>query len=167
MSSLELYRELYDYEKDSNRKLFAMLASVPSEQQADQRFQRAVNLAAHLASCREYWLTHLVGDGGELKEGLETDSSLETLEPRFAALEARWTDYLAVLSEAKLKSDFEFSEGGERFRLSSEVQILQLVLHALYHRGQIALLVDQLGGETLDTDYVDWVWQNRSSAGQA
>jgi uncharacterized damage-inducible protein DinB len=39
-----------------------------------------------------------------------------------------------------------------------EVQVIQLFGHASYHRGQIALLVDQLGGEVVDTDYVDWWW---------
>ena len=35
------------------------------------------------------------------------------------------------------------------------MQIEQLAGHAAYHRGQIALLVDQLGGEVQDTDYAD------------
>ncbi|MGC4045162.1 MAG: DinB family protein [Armatimonas sp.] len=39
-----------------------------------------------------------------------------------------------------------------------EVQIVQLIGHAPYHRGQVALLVDQLGGEVVDTDYADWWW---------
>jgi uncharacterized damage-inducible protein DinB len=28
--------------------------------------------------------------------------------------------------------------------------------HAWYHRGQIAMLVKDLGGETVDTDYIFW-----------
>ncbi len=35
-------------------------------------------------------------------------------------------------------------------------QAVTLAGHASCHRGQIALLVDQLGGETVDTDYVYW-----------
>jgi uncharacterized damage-inducible protein DinB len=58
-----------------------------------------------------------------------------------------------------------FSEGEGEFSLPIEVQIVQLIGHASYHRGQVALLVDQLGGETVDTDYADWWWTNRKDLG--
>ncbi len=89
-------------------------------------------------------------------------ADLAPLRPRFAALESRWTDYLARLTAEQLAQDFEFTESdGERYRLPVEVQTVQLLGHASYHRGQIALLVDQLGGETVDTDYADWWWINQ------
>ena len=78
-----------------------------------------------------------------------------------AALESQWTDYLARLDEGRLAQDFTFTESnGESFSLPIEVQIVQLIGHSAYHRGQVALLVDQLGGETVDTDYADW-WYNQ------
>ena len=84
------------------------------------------------------------------------------MRPRFAALESHWTDYLTQLEEDHLAQDFEFTESnGERYRLPIEVQIVQLIGHAAYHRGQVVLLVDQLGGETVDTDYADWWWTHR------
>ncbi|MBC7805028.1 MAG: hypothetical protein H7145_02640, partial [Akkermansiaceae bacterium] len=67
MSRTEQYRELYEYEKDCNRKMLAMIESVPPANRADARFRQAVTLAAHLAFCREYWL-HLM-DGGEKAQG--------------------------------------------------------------------------------------------------
>ena len=157
MSPLERYRQLYEYEKDCNCKMLTMLESVPEANRADARFQQAVNLAAHLVACRENWLEHIIGGSLNIVDWFEKASDLATLPPRFAALEARWTDYLANLSDAQTEQDFEFLENGERFQLSTEVQIIQLVCHAPYHRGQIALLVDQLGGETVDTDYVYWI----------
>ena len=76
-----------------------------------------------------------------------------------------WKANGQTISRASKKTNwrrtFEFTElNGESFRLPIEVQIVQLVGHASYHRGQIALLVDQLGGETVDTDYADWWWNN-------
>lgn len=162
MSRLERYRELYEYEKDCNLKMLSMLESVPDANRSDARFQRAVTLADHLAAGREKWLDYMDGEGRNQIAWWDERCELAALRPRFAALESQWTDYLARLEEDQLARDFEFSESnGERFRLPIEVQIVQLIGHASYHRGQVALLVDQLGGETVDTDYTDWWWTNR------
>src|SRR5262249_24111943 len=154
MSLLERYRVLYEYEKDCNHKMLAMLESVPEAGRSEARFQQAVTLAGHLVACRENWLDYMDGEGHNQVAWWDERCELATLRLRFAALESQWTDYLARLEENRLAQDFEFSESDdERFSLPTEVQIVQLIGHAFYHRGQIALLVDQLGGETVDTDY--------------
>lgn len=161
MSQIELYRELYDCEKDGNAKMLAMIDSVPEESRGDARFQQAVFIAAHLAFCRENWLERITGSEITYEDWYDEACSLDTLRPHFAALDNRWTGYLASLDEARLAQDFEFAEGEEHFSLPTEVQIVQLFGHASYHRSQIALLADQLGGKVADTDYVDWWWDNR------
>ncbi len=157
MSLLERYRMLYEHEKDCNAKMLAMLESVPDANRGEDRFQQAVTLAGHLAACRENWLDFMARDSKNQVAWRDERCDLATLRPRFAALESQWTDYLARLGDDQLAQDFEFTEAdGERYSLPTEVQIVQLLGHASYHRGQIALLVDQLGGETVDTDYVYW-----------
>jgi uncharacterized damage-inducible protein DinB len=161
MSQLDQYRGLYEYEKDCNAKMLAMLESVPDASRSDARFQRAVTLAGHLAACRENWLDYMAKEGKNQVDWFDQRCDLATLRPRFAALESQWTDYLAHLDADQLAQDFEFAiSDEERFRLPVEVQVIQLIGHASYHRGQVALLVDQLGGETVDTDYADWWWAN-------
>jgi len=142
--------------------MLAMLESVPEANRSDARFQRAVMLADHLAAGREKWLDYMAGRGPNQIPWWDERCDLATLRPRFAALENQWTDYLARLEEEDLAQDFEFNESdGERYRVPIEVQIVQLTGHASYHRGQVALLVEQLGGETVDTDYADWCWTHR------
>lgn len=162
MSLLKCYREAYEYEKDCNQKMLAMIESVPEANQSDARFQQAVTLTGHLAACREKWLDFMEGKGQNQTAWWDERCDFATLRPRFATLERHWTDYLARLDEDQPAQEFEFTEAdGECFRLPAEVQIVQLTSHASYHRGQVALLVNQLGGETQDTDYVDWWWANR------
>lgn len=165
MSLIERYRELYEHEKDSNDKMLAMIDGVPLEARSDARFARAVSIAAHLAACRANWLTRIEGSDETEDPWWEKDVDPATLVPRFAAEEARWTAYLAKLDDAELARHFDFFEGPARFRLPVEVQILQLVGHAAYHRGQVALLVDQLGGETVETDFVDWAYEKNRGWG--
>ena len=156
MPLVEHYRVLYEHEKDCNHKMLAMLDSVPEASRSDARFQQAVTLAGHLAACRENWLEHIDRTSQNLVAWWDPACALTTLRPRFAALEGQWTAYLQRLDDSRLSQDFELIEEGQSFHLPTEVQVEQLVGHAAYHRGQIALLVDQLGGETVDTDYVYW-----------
>src|SRR5690242_8282226 len=159
MAMIERYRSWYEHERDSNDKMLGMIESVPAERRNDPRFAKTVDLAAHLAACRENWLDRMIG-GGESQvdwwpQGVEQCS----LRPRYAALEAQWTDYLKELNDDDLFRNFEFkSSTGDRYRWNIEGQIVQLVGHAFYHRGQIAMLVSELGGETVDTDYLFWAY---------
>ena len=165
MSLLEHYRLLYEHEKDGNNKMLTMLESVPEASRADSRFQQAVTLAGHLTACRANWLERMAPKDRAPVAWWDEQCDLAALRPRFAAIESQWTDYLASLGADQLAEEFEFAEGGEeRFRLPVEAQIIQLIGHAFYHRGQVALLVDQLGGETVDTDYADWWWETMSRA---
>ncbi len=156
MALIERYRLWYEHERDCNAKTLAMLESVPPTQREDPRFARAVCLAAHLAACRWNWLLFLRGEEGPLDPWWQEDATIDGLRSRHAEVEAAWSEYLAGLTDETLVADFEFAECGQRFRWNVEGQIHQLAGHADYHRGQIALLVDMLGGEAVETDYVYW-----------
>jgi uncharacterized damage-inducible protein DinB len=157
---LEQYRQFYEHEKWANAKMLAMVESVPEGSRARPEFQRAVNLVAHLAACRENWLDRMVNDGTRQRPWFEEAVDPASLRARIEVVENEWTTYLGTLTEEGLDVDFEFdARDGRRYRWNVEGQIAQLVGHAFYHRGQIALLVDQLGGETDDTDYLYWAYE--------
>jgi uncharacterized damage-inducible protein DinB len=154
---IEQYRDWYEQECDSNRKMLDMLASIPLDRRDDPRFAQAVTLVAHLAACRENWLDRMTTGGKNMVDWWPKDVRPEELCDRYNALEARWSDYLGGLSDQDLAQDFEFTTGDEaRYRWNVDGQIKQLIGHAFYHRGQVALLVSQLGGQSVDTDYLYW-----------
>ncbi len=164
---LESYQTWYEYERDCNAKMLSMIRSVPKEKQSDPRFLKVVGLAAHLAACRENWLDRMKSGGHNQGEWWPQNASPDSLAPRYAQLEKSWTEYLNKLDDAGLKCDFEFDASGYgRYRWNIEGQIVQLFGHAFYHRGQIALLVDELGGETVDTDYLFWAYPRNPRYGQ-
>jgi uncharacterized damage-inducible protein DinB len=156
MTAIERYRTWYEHEKDCNEKMLAMIDSVPPERRSDPGFGRAVDLAAHLAACRENWLDRMAASGTNQVDWFPRNVPLESLRPRFARMEVQWIQYLNGLSDEDLERDFEFPARDGRYRWNIEGQIVQLVGHAFYHRGQVSLLVDELGGKTVDTDYLFW-----------
>jgi uncharacterized damage-inducible protein DinB len=163
---IERYRNWYEHEQYGNERMLTMIESVPEERRDDPKFARALELAAHLAACRENFVERLMGTGVADVEWWPKDVALESLRPRFAKVEARWSAYLAGLSDSGLFEDFIIWEGADGFRFGVEGQIFQLVGHAYYHRGQIAQLVDMLGGTTVDTDYADWEYERNPRFGE-
>lgn len=155
MTEQERYAELLKWEGDSNRAMISMLESVPESNRSDPRFQQALNIAGHIAACRENWLIILSSSGEQLAPWSDAKCRLDSLAARFEATGARWAVYLEQLGAA-LKTEADFEGSGWTIRMVPEDQVLQLFLHACYHRGQVAILVDQLGGTVADTDYVYW-----------
>jgi uncharacterized damage-inducible protein DinB len=73
------------------------------------------------------------------------------------AVQDRWNAYLGRLTDAEFDRMFEYqSLDSGRFRNRIEDILTQLYGHSLYHRGQIAMLVRQAGGEPAATDFVYW-----------
>jgi uncharacterized damage-inducible protein DinB len=158
---IERYRQWYEQEKASNSVLLEMMSSLPDTKREDPRFERCLILAEHLCACRENWLDRMVDSGEEQVAWWPTSTNLDDLPGRFAAIEARWTAYLASLADEDLDVDFQFPVSGGHYRWNIEGQIMQLVGHAFYHRGQIALLIDELGGKAVDTDFLFWATQEQ------
>ncbi len=114
-------------------------------------------LLAHLAAARQLWLYRL-GVGKEAPtDFFPACVTLPQVNAQLTAVQAAWTDYLSRLDDAALARVFEYqSLDAGRFRNTIEDILAQLYGHSWYHRGQIASLVRQAGGEPAATDLVFW-----------
>jgi uncharacterized damage-inducible protein DinB len=154
---MALFQSWFEQESDSNAKMLAMLESVPENRREAPEYRRAVNLAGHLVACRNNWLLRMRAESPEQEEWWPNIDSINDLRTWNEGMEGRWREYLRNIDEHELSRDFEFVLGdGRRVRWNICGQIMQLVGHSFYHRGQIAMLVDSLGGVTVDTDYLYW-----------
>ena len=156
LSFVERFRNWYEYERNCNSKSLKMLQSVPAEARASSQFTRAVGKMAHLIAARHMWLFRL-GVVADRPESWFPPMTLEQLPAALEAVEPRWTAYLARLADADLAADFVYTgSDGRRYRWRLLDLLTQVFGHAWYHRGQIAMLVKDLGGEAVDTDYIFW-----------
>lgn len=155
------YRRWFAYEKDAHEKALLSLGTVIEERRSHSSFRKAVGLVGHLVAARELWL-HRIGirpaAPSTPAEFFPKELTLDELASRLRAVHQEWDDYLAGLDETELSRVFEYrSLEGERFRNRVEDILTQLFGHSSYHRGQVALLIRELGGEPAVTDYVFWV----------
>ncbi len=155
-SFLERFRHWYEYEKDCNRKVLQMLQSVPPANRSSPLLAKAVGRMAHLVAARHMWL-HRLGVVEDRLESWFPPTPLEQLPGAVEAVERRWTAYLGRLTEAELEAEFTYTgSDGKRYRWRLLDLLTQVFGHAWYHRGQIAMLVKELGGSAVDTDYIFW-----------
>lgn len=149
---------LYKAEKDANTKMLAALESVPETARSNPRFARALTLAEHIRVARQRILVRLTGGDPSGLDPFPENVPLEDLRERFAETEAGWIAYLASLTTETLTETVSLPRGDGSFvTFPKEAWLDHLALHAPYHRGQVHLLIDELGGETINTDYILWI----------
>jgi len=160
ISLADRYRRWFDYEKDANKKVLDSYSSVPEAALNDPSFQKAIDLFGHIMAARKLWL-YRFGLGDKPAPDLFSRSvTLAELPDLADRMNKTWTDYYESLDDEALVKVFEYqSLEGDRFRNSVEDILTQLFGHALYHRGQINVLIRSLGGTPAPTDFVFWTRQ--------
>jgi uncharacterized damage-inducible protein DinB len=171
-------RLLYRYDRWANGRTFAAVSRLTPEQ-----FTR--DLGGSFSSVRDT-LAHIIG--GEwiwLRFWKTTPLTMETaaairaerdaifrgeMFPTFAALQERWdeiereqVEFVESLSEASLQQEIEFR--ATRFRLYEQMQ--HLANHSTYHRGQITLMLRQIGATPAATDFHLFLIEDRKPSGAA
>ena len=151
------FRLWYEYERDCNQKIVDMLRSVPRDEVDSRAYRRAVDLFDHLLTARLIWLNRLGGCQAKPGEWFPKGAPLDELVEKQQEVERLWTDYLSQLDDEKVEGPISYTgHDGRTYEWKLEYLLTQLFGHAWYHRGQIALLADQAGGVTPDTDFIFW-----------
>lgn len=154
-SFTERIRLWYDYEKNCNEVVLKMLRSVPVENRPEPAFQKAIDKFVHAVLCRQLWMFRFGYIDSPPETVFPISQSLDQIVPLCDEVYARWDQYMGELNDDTLASDFQYqSSEGDSFVNSIEEILVHLHGHMMYHRGQVATLVAQCGGTTIDTDLV-------------
>jgi len=158
-TGVEDYWRWFAYERDSHAKVLAALGAVPPERRSAREFRKAATLFAHIIAARRLWLFRM---GASTECPVEADMfppdmTLRDLAQRLDEMHAAWADYLGGLDDHAIARHFEYrSFEGQSFRNTVADILTQLYGHSLYHRGQIALLLREMGAEPAVTDFLFW-----------
>ena len=140
---------LYEYNYWANKQLLAVVAQLTPEQ-----FTRSVagsygsvrNTLVHVLSAEWGWLDRC--GGPKRGERLNPDDypTLESLVRAWADVEHFMRDFLSGLDDDALTRDVEFAIGaGPKQSIPLGDLMQHAALHAVHHRGQVALLLRILG----------------------
>lgn len=140
---------LYDYSYWANRRLFDVVSRLTPDE-----FTRSVagsygsirNTLVHVLSAEWGWLDRCGGPerGDRLKP--EDFPSVESLVLRWTRVEGYMRTFLSALKDDDLTRPVEFALGpGPRHCVPLGDLLQHAAVHAVHHRGQVALLLRALG----------------------
>jgi uncharacterized damage-inducible protein DinB len=155
---------LYEYDRWANARVLKAASSLNSEQftrNLGGSFPSIRNTLVHILSGEwgwlEYWKepSHHSGFLPDLKARMETLFNPETF-PNIATVKLTWmevegemVEFVAGLTNESLERVLPFRSG--KIKLMHLMQ--HLANHSTYHRGQVAVMMRQLGAEPLATDF--------------
>jgi len=112
------------------------------------------------------WLRRWQGESPRQVFAAEEFSEWMALECRWSALEQEQNVFLENLTDARLSMRVSYENlQGVRWEYSLAEMMQHLVNHSSYHRGQVAVLLRQLGQKPLTTDFLVFLDEQRALAG--
>jgi uncharacterized damage-inducible protein DinB len=154
---LDRYLRWFEYEKDAHQKVIRSLESVPAERRTSAEYQKAVDLFGHMIAARRLWLGRMGVLPPFTGEPFPKGAQLSQLAEQAREVEQAWDEHFRRLTDEEAQRPFEYMSLDKKpFRNHIEDVLTQLFGHSWYHRGQIAMLVRQAGGEPAVTDFVYW-----------
>ena len=115
---------------------------------------RAQSMLSHILLAEKIWLARLKGEDSSsipVFEELPLDECVRLANE----LNAAYLSFIDSLAESDIESLIEYKDTrGNAFTTSIEDILTHVAIHSAYHRGQIAMLVRDGGGEPVGTDYI-------------
>ena len=143
-------REMFLFDDWANREALRSL------QEMEHPPERARKVMAHIVAAELLWMARLQQAGH--RTAVWPEFGLEDCDRQIAELRQTWEQYLAELADADLATEITYiNSKGERY--SNEVRdiLMHVLMHGVYHRGQIAAAVRDRAGEPAYTDFIEAV----------
>lgn len=152
MTILEHITNLFSYDDWANREVLASLQALAVAP------ARSIQLLAHIVSAERLWLERLLNQ--EQTWPVWPLFTLEQGKLEVDQLSGLWKSYLSSLGDAGLSQTITYKNTkGESFSSQKQDILLHVVMHAAYHRGQIAADMRAAGFTPAYTDFIHAVRQ--------
>lgn len=153
------FQRLNAYERDSGGSILASLDSIPDAKRSGQPAIKAINLAAHIQAARLEWNARLTGRPS-VDLMFFDHAEIGQVEQLTAEANERWDAYIQELTPAELDRIAHYNNmQGQPNRCAAADILTHVFNHGSYHRGQIAMLVTQAGGERAVTDFIFYAYR--------
>jgi len=119
------------------------------------KYARAVSTFGHIQWARRLWLSRISRCDPPPDVMPSKEWPISRLGEESRTLDGLWTKYLAGLKDSDLGRKVEYRTTEGKDQSGTLIDILTHVFnHSAYHRGQIAMLVRQCGGDPAATDFI-------------
>ena len=150
---------VFEYDEWATTMLLDAVAQLkPDEIHKDlsASFQSLHGTFVHLYGAQLLWLSRWKGSGSSMSlTKPEEIPTIEDLRQRWRELYSQISDYIRPLTDEQLRANFTYHDlTGKEWSHPLFQQIEHLAFHSMYHRGQVATLLRQLGHAPPHTDLI-------------
>ena len=155
---LQEIRQLYDYNQWANHRVLSASGALDAEallRPMGNSFSSLRDTLAHIIGAEWIWLERWLGRFPKALLDADSFPSLRSLEDRWERVESDQDQFIQALSRERLDEDLAYiNRVGERFSYPLWQQMVHVVNHSSYHRGQVTTLLRQLGAKAVSTDFL-------------
>lgn len=149
---IEHLNRLFAYDAWANREVLAGLRAAPTVP------ARSLKFIAHILAAERVWLERL--EGRKQTVPVWPEFTLEESARHADELSELWRTYLEAGSEADLAKSISYKNSmGEAWSNRKDDILMHVVMHAAYHRGQIAADMRSAGLQPAYTDFIHSIRQ--------
>jgi uncharacterized damage-inducible protein DinB len=143
---------MFVYDHWANRECLRALSAAPPVP------ANILRLIAHTLAAQEVWLERLRTQ--PQSTAVWPTSTVQDCTLLADEMAAAWKDYLKQLPDSDLHSTIEYRNSkGEPWSSRVEDVLIHVLMHSVYHRGQIALEMRAAGMQPAYTDFIHAVRQ--------
>ena len=154
--TVAMIRDLYDYHRWANRRLFDVAAGLSDAITRDMgvhwSFPTLKGMFSHIYGADNVWLTRWKGSSPGRLLGDADFPTVADLRTRWDALEAEQRAFVEGLGEADLARPVVYKNtSGQEFRVALGPLLQHVVNHATHHRSEAATMITLISGSPPDT----------------
>ena len=157
---LDAIRELYDYNHWANQRAISSVTPLTHEmfiRSMGNSFGSVRDTLAHILGAEWIWLERWLGRSPKALLSASDFPTVQTLQQRWAAVRHDQSEFIQTLVPDRLQEEVSYiNTRGERYAYALWRQMVHVVNHSSYHRGQITTLLRQMGAEPMSTDLLDY-----------
>jgi uncharacterized damage-inducible protein DinB len=157
---LDAIRELYNYNHWANQRAISSVTPLTHEmfiRSMGNSFGSVRDTLAHILGAEWIWLQRWLGRSPKALLGASDFPTVQALQQRWAAVRHDQNQYIQTLVPDRLQEEVSYiNTRGERYAYALWRQMVHVVNHSSYHRGQITTLLRQMGAEPMSTDLLDY-----------
>jgi len=154
--AITLIRELYDYHRWANRRLFDVAAALGEAATRDMgsqwSFPTLKGMFAHILGADEAWLRRWNGTSPGRLLGDADFESMADLRTKWDTFEVEQRAFVDALTEADLTRPVDYrNTSGQSFRVALAPLLQHVVNHATHHRSEVATMITLISGSPPDS----------------